>query len=189
MRATEAPAPLLAWNLELLEQALGLVAWYRRPGAPAYAGLVGSHLRHVIEHHEALLLPRRPGVVDYDSRPRDPQLENLADIAAVRLARLKDCLVPALAARLDEPVRVRCRGGLDGRFEHALPSTVARELAFVASHAVHHFALLAAHCQRIGVPLGAGFGKAAATVAHERATSVQPLVKGVSPCPIPLPAA
>jgi hypothetical protein len=39
---------------------------------------------------------------------------------------------------------------------------------FVASHAVHHFALLHAYCLQQGIPIGENFGKAPATVANER---------------------
>jgi hypothetical protein len=46
-------------------------------------------------------------------------------------------------------------------------STLGRELLFVSSHTVHHFALVAHYCKTAGVDLGADFGKAPATMAHE----------------------
>ena len=60
--------------------------------------------------------------------------------------------------------------GITGNFDFCVTSSVGRELAFLASHAVHHFALLAEHLQRHGVPLPAHFGKAPGTVANEIAT-------------------
>jgi hypothetical protein len=63
--------------------------------------------------------------------------------------------------------------GLAGDFDFQAPSSLCRELAFLGSHTVHHFALLLEHCHQQGVSVPEGFGKAPATRAHERAS--QPL--------------
>lgn len=164
----DAARHLLAFNQALVEQALALVAAHTGSGAPAYAGPVGSHLRHVIEHHEALLLPARPGLIDYDARPRDPALELSTTVATRRLQRLHRLLDDTPTARLPEPLRVRGQIGLDGTWEFESASCFGRELAFVASHAVHHFALLRAHLMQVGIALPAGFGIAPATRRHAR---------------------
>jgi hypothetical protein len=75
-------------------------------------------------------------------------------------------------ALLDTPVRVRGQAGLFGDRRYEVASTVGRELAFVASHAIHHFAMLAPHGRALGIDLPADFGKAPSTVAHERAVDV-----------------
>lgn len=176
--------PLLAFNHQLLLQALDLVNAHRSAGGPAYAGPVGAHLRHVIEHHEALLLSAG-GVVDYDARPRDRRLETDPAHAAVRLGRLLQRLAD-LDPGSDLLLTVRGLCGLDGSARFAAVSSLGRELAFVASHAVHHFALLLPHARQQGLPLPAGFGLAPATAAHRRglaeAAVASPLVQE-SPCP------
>jgi hypothetical protein len=159
---------LLKFNRDVLDQALALVAAHEVAGAPAYAGPVGSHLRHVIEHYEALIFPACHGVVNYDSRPRDVELERSAQVARARLLALLQRLLPEYRLSLDEPLSVRGKGGPGGEFDFTVGSTIGRELVFAASHAVHHFALLKAHCQQQGISVGANFGKAPATVAHER---------------------
>jgi hypothetical protein len=161
---------LIVFNQQLLEQALALVAAHGGPGQPRYAGPVGAHLRHVVEHHEALLFPAHTGMVDYDARPRDAALEASPQRAHRRMLALHHALADLSAERLVEPVLVRGQGGLAGEFGFQVPSTLGRELAFVASHAVHHFALLAGHCQQHGIATPEGFGKAPATRAHERAS-------------------
>lgn len=166
---------LLAFNRELLDQALGLVAAHEGPGAPIYAGPVGAHLRHVIEHYEALLLRAEGAAVAYDHRARDRQLERCTLLARQRLAALSQVLAAADESTLQRAVLVRGLGGTAGEFEFAVSSSVGRELAFVASHAVHHFALLHAHCVQHGIRLGQDFGKAPATVAFERGVSPQAL--------------
>jgi hypothetical protein len=166
------PAPvddtqrLPAFNQHLIEQALALVAAHGGLGRPAYAGLAGSHLRHVIEHYEALLFPARAGIVDYDARARDAELEASPQLARKRLLALHHALDTVPAAQLHAVLQVHALGGLAGEFPFRVPSTLGRELAFVASHTVHHFALLAGHCQQHGITTPAGFGVAPATRAH-----------------------
>jgi hypothetical protein len=178
-------ARLLRFNGQLLDQALSLVVAHQQPGAPPFAAPVGAHLRHVIEHYEALLIPRQPGIADYDGRCRDREVERSPQAARARLQALQQGLQLWRDASLAEPVQVRGLGGLAGEFGFDVPSTFGRELAFVASHTVHHFALLKAHCLQHGIAVAADFGKAAATAAHERASAAShPLV---FPLPLPFP--
>jgi hypothetical protein len=169
---------LPGFNRQLLAQAQALVAAHGHPDGPVYAGMVGPHLRHVIEHFEALLCRPDHAVVDYDSRRRDPDLERDPALAGERLQALQDRLARlARLADLSRPptgvlhqaVRVRGLAGLAGEFGFSVDSTVGRELAFLASHTVHHFALIKSHCLQQGIRLPAGFGQAPATVAHAAA--------------------
>jgi hypothetical protein len=171
--------PLLQFNRQLLDQALALVAAHEGPAAPALAGLVGSHLRHVIEHLEGLLFERRDEVVDYDSRRRDALLERSPTLARQRLQALQQRLAGFAADTLNQPVRVLGQCGPAGEHRFSVDSTIGRELAFLASHTVHHFALLKAHCQQQGIHVAADFGQAPATVAHARAS--RPLVLSSPP--------
>jgi hypothetical protein len=179
LSAPAAPAaarhePLLRFNRQVIDQALALVAAHQKPGAPDYAYPVGAHLRHVVEHYEALLFPAVPGVVDYDARARDRDLERSPAVAMQRLQALRRALAHDAAGSLTTAVQVHGQGGLGGEFHFSVPSTIGRELVFVASHAIHHFALLQAHCTQHGVPTGETFGKAPGTVAHERAQRREP---------------
>ena len=160
---------LLQFSIDVLEQALALVAWHETPGAPDYAEPVGAHLRHIIEHYEALLSPAEPGSVDYDQRPRDRELERQPAVARARLEALQARLRQWTDAQLDAPLQMRGLGGLAGGYDFAVASSAGRELAFMASHTIHHYALLQAHCQQHGISINAEFGRAPATVAHERA--------------------
>ena len=168
---------LLAFNHQVLQQALGLVRVCQATPGVRYAGPVGAHLRHVIEHHEALLTAASSGDIHYDGRSRDRQLEADPALAASRLSRLI-ALLEALhqqagvGARQDRALRVRGQCGLDGSACFTVGSSLGRELAFVAGHAIHHFALLMPHARQQGLPLPAGFGIAPSTVAHQRFTAL-----------------
>jgi hypothetical protein len=165
---------LLGFNQQVLDQALAVVGGHAVPGAqhsaPPFAGPVGAHLRHLVEHYEALVIGLTRGVVDYDGRPRDRQLETNPTLARDRLLGLRQVLGRWAPDMLDRPVQVLGQGGITGDFDFCVTSSVGRELAFLASHAMHHFALLAEHLQRHGVPVPAHFGKAPGTVANEIAT-------------------
>ena len=167
---------LLAFNRDVLSQALALADAHDAPGSPAYAHPVGAHIRHVVEHYEALLHAPEPDVVDYDARPRDAALERSARLARQRLEALLATLSAAPAATLDRPLRVRGLAGVCGDFGFEFGSTLGRELVFAASHAIHHFAVLTPHCQAHGLAMGSHFGKAPATVAHELARGAEYLV-------------
>ena len=159
---------LLRFSASVLGQAFPLVEAHWGPGA-SFSDPVGAHLRHVIEHYEALLLPRLPGVVDYDSRPRDRELQRNPHVALRRLHALLRRLDDWAGTNLDASVQVRGRGGLAGDFGFAIGSSLAREIVFVASHAIHHYALLKPHCTQHGIHVSAEFGCAPSTLAHERA--------------------
>ncbi len=161
---------LIDFNCEVIAQATGLLNLFDSHNASAFAGPVGAHLRHVIEHYDALLSPAIAGFVDYDSRVRDREVERSTALARRRLQALSQRLV-ANNVPLKSALRVRGLGGLAGDFNFTISSTFGRELVFVASHALHHYALLRPYCQTAGIPLGVDFGKAPSTVAHERASA------------------
>jgi hypothetical protein len=172
---------LRQFNREVIAQALALVRYHLNGDVAAYGCPVGAHLRHVIEHYDALRAAGAGAAVDYDGRPRDRQLEHCPQTALQRLLALDDWLADSGAAALDAPLRVLGCAGLGGQQAFSVTSTLGRELVFVGGHAVHHFALLKHHCQRHGIPVDPDFGKAPATVAHERAGP--PAATGRCPSP------
>lgn len=166
---------LLRFNRELIDQALALVAAHDAPGAPAFAQRTGPHLRHVIEHYEALVLREAHSMVDYDRRPRDRTLERDAGLARARLSALKQQLADWSDAMLEQPLRVHGQGGPAGEFDFATGSSIGRELVFLASHATHHYALLQVYCEQHGIATDPNFGRAPATVAHALSDRADPI--------------
>lgn len=163
-------ASLIDFNCEVIDQAISLLALYDAHNPAAFTGPAGAHLRHIIEHYDALLSPPTAGVVDYDLRVRDRELER--DIALVR--RRLQALSKRLAEDATPPetlLQVRGQGGLAGDFDFVISSSFGRELVFVASHALHHYALMRPYCKAAGISVSCDFGKAPSTVAHERTTT------------------
>jgi len=181
---------LLEYSISLLERAYGVADQYGVLDFTSYSEVVGPHLRHVIEHYEALLFALRANTsethspfVDYDARARDQHLERDAHAAQMRLRDLQGHLQSLRcnrATKLDRVVTVRSLIGHVGHIELVTESTTARELAFLASHTVHHFALLEGLARAHGKSFGVNFGRAPATIANDRSEEKHSKVDEIS---------
>ncbi|MEO5958491.1 MAG: DinB family protein, partial [Opitutaceae bacterium] len=104
-----------------------------------YNASIGGHMRHIIEHYQSFLSGVESGEIDYENRTRDPLVENNPDYA-------RDIL-DAIADRLVEFARSSGNSGLFLCAETtpgiATPTSVLRELEFLLSHTIHHYALVA----------------------------------------------
>ncbi len=145
----------------LLEQAANLVLdlkgkVYRAEG-PGPIGGVGEQVRHVAEFFAAFLAGIDRGEVDYDARARDPRIEADPTFAGERLAEIGSRLSETVWN--DKTLRVR----MDDGSTCFTTSSVARELRILASHTVHHFAIIRMLLDGNENRLPAGFGVAPAT--------------------------
>jgi hypothetical protein len=164
--------PSLQANRELLEQALALLdrlsddQYARRRGGWAP---VGAQYRHVLEHYRCLLEGLAGGAVDYDGRKRDAELEGSRERAAQETRGVHAELdgLTALAPTL--PLRVQLRTAAAALTPEWSESTLARELQFLVSHTVHHYALIKLLLAPDGIELDPDFGIAPSTLAYARA--------------------
>lgn len=161
---------LLTFNRSIVEQAQRVISALAVQPQIAFAEYVGPHLRHILEHYEALLaaVDNSDSLVNYDNRPRDRAAEQDAAIMSERYAS-----IAGIIAHWDDEiilgrVRIHLQGGLTGEFDFVTESTVGREMMFLASHAIHHFALIQFYCLQHGISMEADFGKAPSTIAYER---------------------
>jgi len=159
---------LIRFNIDVLHQGLQVLEAQAAVPGSDYGSHIGPHLRHVIEHYEALAGQLTSLSIDYDSRARDRSPERDPAVARARIEALQRQLRGLDLNAVSEPIAVHLRGGLAGEENFVSFSTLARELLFVASHAVHHYALIQMHCKAQGIVLGEDFGKAPATVRHAR---------------------
>ncbi|MES2681931.1 MAG: hypothetical protein V4650_00285 [Pseudomonadota bacterium] len=159
---------LLDYNIAVLDQALRVIDTHAAAPDSDYSRHSGPHLRHVIEHYEAFTLHVASHSVDYDSRARDRAPERDGEVARARIEAIQQQLAVLDASASTEAIAVHQRGGLGGEENFVSFSTVARELLFLASHAVHHYAVIQMHCKAEGLCLGDDFGKAPSTLRHAR---------------------
>ncbi len=126
---------------------------------------VGAHLRHVIDCFRCFQRGLADGRVDYDSRQRDPLLEQDRKIADGALAEISQALnnlgADDAARRLE--VKVDTVAWEDPAL-HWHVSSLGRELQFLLSHTVHHYALIALLLRQQGFEPGADFGVAPSTL-------------------------
>ncbi|MFN3165609.1 MAG: DinB family protein [Phycisphaeraceae bacterium] len=128
-------------------------------------GAIGGHVRHVLDHLVAWLDGLDNGLVNYDDRQRDTDVEHdcVAALHAIKqhTARLAEVSDAQLAERVNVLTSMTHCGALV-----ALPSTHARELAFVFSHTIHHNAIIGTIARALGVTLPDHFGMAPSTIAY-----------------------
>ncbi len=159
---------LVAYNLDVLDQALAVITAHESAPGADFSRHCGPHLRHVIEHYQAFLDHVHERSIDYDDRPRDAQAQRCTATARARLLDIRQRLAALRVEALPDRLAIHLRGGCAGDDNFVTFSSVGRELMFVASHAVHHYAIIQLHCRRHGIELGADFGKAPSTLRHER---------------------
>ena len=163
------PSPKAAWSalITLLEQLRDVTTLlpaelYRAQPAPGVSGSSGAHVRHTLDHVSSLLVALEGGDLLYDNRARGTTLEVDPAAAVNEVERLLDRLACGSLAATDRAVTFATLIALD-RPAVLVRSTLARELAFVIQHTVHHCALIALLLEWQGVPTPYGFGVAAST--------------------------
>lgn len=161
------PFALLAAALQQLAELLSVTSdeQYIQKPVGVIPSSLGGHVRHCLDHFEALCSGAATGAMDYDDRARGTMVETDRSAAQRTIRRLQDRVATLDASMLTRPVRVTSMLADDGTSIEAL-SSLGRELAFVLSHTVHHNALVAAMCKTLGIPIPQRFGYAPSTVAH-----------------------
>ena len=142
---------------------------YRRKPVGVVSSNVGGHVRHCLDHVEALLAGVEAGELSYDHRQRGTEVETNRE-AALDVIRIQERQLLALPPHVERrPLR------LSAMVSSCLPpteveTTAGRELAFVLSHTIHHNALIDVMARTLGVPVPDRFGYAPSTITHlERA--------------------
>jgi uncharacterized damage-inducible protein DinB len=144
-------------------------ALFTRSTGGRFRGGVGSQVRHCIDFYECLLYGLENGDrVDYAARGRNRELETNRAAAADRLRQLADRLATIDPASLERRLEVRSEQPVP-EIPEWCGSTLHRELQFLVSHTVHHYALIVALLSRLGYELQtehADFGIAPSTLVH-----------------------
>ncbi len=161
-------------NVALLRQGLTAIAIV---GPDLYGGVsstnsvspIGAHFRHVFDHYRAFLNGVSTGKLNYDVRERDPLVER--DLAAA--SQTARSIMAQLEEMSDQQVLLSIEVSAnvidDGKsVVDWSGSTVHRELMYLLSHTVHHYAIILLLATQAGVELNSDFGVAPSTIAHRR---------------------
>lgn len=137
---TEAILDQITDLLERLESSL-----YLRESPYIQHASIGMHVRHIIEFYQELLEGYSSGIVDYDQRQREKELETDREQAIKRVSFLKKQL---RQLKEDRYLGVRVTMSSEENESRIVSSSLYRELAFNAEHAIHHLAII-----RIGISM------------------------------------
>ena len=160
-------------NIAVLQQGLDLIRrlddnLYMPETGKARTSSVGMQFRHGLDFYFCLLAGLGSGEVDYESRQRDSRIAEDRLYAAERM----DDLIGSLAKLndMDADRRIRTRGEAPaGAGHHTAPwaaSSVLRELQFLFSHTVHHYAIIRLLLAARGFEAGQEFGVAPSTLRY-----------------------
>lgn len=167
--------PLLLANVATLSEGANVLRGmdntvYTASCSPIFMATIGAHFRHLIEHYSCFLR----GVAEdrlqvcYTQRERNPRIELERDYALQTLHQVMEQLGGSELDRVSRRVwRASDQDVLD-----PVPTTLARELLFLQSHSIHHFAIIAAMCRMHDFAVPENFGIAISTQAFNAAQAL-----------------
>ena len=157
---------LLKQGRELLEELSDDI--YSRAMPPVFNYGIGSHIRHLLDFHTAFLNGLEIGRIDYDTRERDESIEKNRHAALARIEWLIERMNALAVTDHALPVLVRLE---DPAFDEPTwsRSTLLREMQFLQSHTVHHYAIIALMLNLQNVAVNESFGVAPSTLKQWRA--------------------
>jgi len=141
--------------IEMLETLPGNL--YRRSFGQRKQHVIGKHVRHIIDHYSALLSATASpeALLDYENRNRDLSLETDRRASASRLSEILRTLRNRFST--DHANELAMLHTSDER-RQVVTTSVDRELVFLASHTIHHMAIIGMLAEQAGVEVGAEFG-------------------------------
>ena len=135
-------------------------AEYVQPSKILFDASIGQHVRHIIELILCLEMGYETGVVNYEKRKRDYQIETNKDFA---LGLLKD-----VYHRIERPnidLVMEAEDYEEGEAPITIPSNYYREIAYNLEHTIHHMALIRVGINEVSsIQLPDDFGVAYSTV-------------------------
>ena len=161
---------LVELNIEFLEQGKELIpevtdSVFTACNKPVYPSGAGEHFRHIIEHYQLFLSGIGSDLLDYDARNRDTRIACDRSFACSVITDVQRGL--AEIPSTDRQVRVKMAASPDADTDAPLStSTLCRELEYLHTHTVHHYALIAMILRLQSVEPNANFGVAPSTLQH-----------------------
>ena len=128
---------------------------------------LGQHIRHTLEFFICLYEGCRSGVVNYDKRRRDPEIEESPEAALLAINRIQNYIE---TASQDIRLKLEVNYNIQDNNTQVMESNFDRELAYNIEHAVHHMAILKIGLLEFtpGIELPPGFGVAISTLRHRK---------------------
>jgi hypothetical protein len=164
---------LIRNNILFLRQGVALLErlnddLYVKTVAPYFSSGVGKHIRHNLDHYESFLTGLAGGKIDYDGRQRDHRVETDRRYAIEKMLVIVSRLEALAAPERDHSILVQMNEADGAGLPPWSRSTIERELQFLMSHTVHHYALIAIVLKIQGFDCDQDFGVAPSTLKYQR---------------------
>jgi len=156
-------------NCDFLKQGIDLLErhsddTYVNTDTRTFGSGIGSHMRHVLDHYSSFLAGLETGLVNYDDRARESRIETDRTSG---IERAKSLLKKLSDSRVDPDQAIKVIVSANTKEDDAQSmSTFGRELQFLASHTVHHYALIAIASRMQGIDPPLTFGIAPSTLKY-----------------------
>lgn len=156
----------VAESLEQVEELISLMADLYGVRPKQAQASVGRHIRHVIDHFWALQEGVATGVVDYNLRHRDSDLEKNGDLAQDIVRKLQSWV--ASLGNKNPSLTVISEISISESQSVELSSNLNRELLYVLNHTLHHVAYASLLARSLAVAVPDYLGVAPATATYQR---------------------
>lgn len=142
---------------------------YTQPSNALFSATIGQHVRHIVELFQCLEQGYDIGVVNYEKRKRDKQLETDKNLAIRELHRISHDL-----SRADKDMLLEMTCDEHSNDVVAVKSNYYREVIYNLEHTIHHMALIRVGVAEVSeINLPQGFGVAFSTIKHNSQVCAQ----------------
>jgi hypothetical protein len=137
---------------------------YQQSLAVLNGSSIGQHTRHIVEFYLCLLKGVSVGVVDYDARERNLQLESDLTFTTNTLRNIESRI--EAIQNPNEPLLLNIGYCPDN--QSLIETNFMREMVYLVEHSIHHYALIRIGLQEnfAEVNIPKNFGVAYSTVRH-----------------------
>jgi len=138
---------------------------YKEVVSPLFISSAGAHVRHILDHYLSIMNGLQHGIIDYDKRSRGGNVETDIEAALALVSKIENFLLSLKPTQLTTQIQLSTEVNIEEKRVEVVGTTLARELVFVGSHAIHHFAMISqiSKAQKMTTPDKFGIAPATAT--------------------------
>jgi hypothetical protein len=138
---------------------------YTQPSNTLFKATIGQHVRHIIELFLCLENGYDKGIVNYEKRKRDYQIETDKQLAITLLKNIYKNI-----GKENKNIVLEAEDYTDEVEMISVPSNYYRELAYNLEHTIHHMALIRVGINEVSsIKLPDEYGVAYSTIKHRKA--------------------
>jgi hypothetical protein len=137
---------------------------YVQPCKTLFNNTIGQHVRHVIELFQCLEKGYEQGIVNYEKRKRDQDIETNKELASRLLLEIHSGL-----GKPNKELTLEATYDDHATQPIAIQTNYFREIAYNLEHTIHHMALIRVGLTEVAaITLPENFGVASSTVKYKK---------------------